>query len=143
MTPAELAQIHRRAMTHVPGPWDVNTLAAFIAAPGAILTCKGQGFALGRVIVDSAELLTLAVDPAEQRSGLGRACLSAFEASATEAGAVHIFLEVAVTNDAARTLYSSAGYSEDGIRRGYYRMRDGAPVDAINMSKQLTLRSVD
>jgi len=69
MTVDEMADIHARAMT-VPRPWNAVTLQGFLAAPGAIIEHVGRGFALGRVIADEAELLTIAVDPVEQGKGL-------------------------------------------------------------------------
>ncbi len=136
MTPAEMAAIHASAMT-VPAPWsvrDFETLAAgrnvFIASPSA------SGFALGRVVVDEAELLTLAVDPDAQRQGIGRACLTAFETEAIARGANHLHLEVAATNAPALSLYRSAGWHEAGRRKAYYKGPD-ARIDAILMTKQL------
>jgi ribosomal-protein-alanine N-acetyltransferase len=35
-------------------------------------------------------------------------------------GAVAMFLEVAVTNTAARALYAAHGFTEAGLRRRYY-----------------------
>ncbi len=131
-----MAEIHARAMT-MPAPWAAPTLSGFLSAPGAVLVHEGAAFALGRVIADEAELLTIAVDPDMQGRGLGRACLSAFEAAATARGATRAFLDVAATNATARHLYRSAGYDEDGVRPGYYSAPDGERVDAILMSKAL------
>ncbi len=136
MTAEELAAIHRRAMT-VPRSWDAETFRGFLSAPGSILATCGQGFALGRVIVDEAELLTLAVDPDHQRQGLGRQCLKGFEDRAHDMGATRTFLEVSGENRAAISLYGGAGYARSGLRKGYYRGPDGTRIDAILMEKSL------
>lgn len=136
MTPDGLARIHARAML-VPRPWSAETFKGFLSEPGSVLALSGAGFALGRVIVDEAELLTLAVDPDARRRGHARACLAAFEAQAVQKGAARAFLEVAATNGAARALYASAGYAEDRVRRGYYVIPDGDAIDAAVMSKTL------
>lgn len=136
MTPEVLADIHARSIA-VPAPWSPPTFEGFIAARGAILVCEEQGFALGRVIVDEAELLTLAVAPEARRRGIARHCLSTFENKAESMGATRAFLEVAETNSAARALYQSAGWSEDAIRRDYYRVPEGGTINAIVMSKSL------
>jgi len=132
-----MAAIHGAAMT-VPAPWsvrDFETLAegrnVFIASPFS------SGFALGRVIIDEAELLTLAVDPDAQRQGIGRACLAAFEHEALARGAINLHLEVAATNTAALALYRSAGWEAAGCRKAYYKGPD-ARIDAILMTKHPT-----
>ena len=136
MTPEALADIHARSIL-VPTPWSPPTFEGLITARGAILVSEEQGFALGRVTVDEAELLTLAVLPEARRRGIARKCLTAFEHKAEAMGASHAFLEVAETNFAARALYQSAGWSEDAIRRDYYRVSGGGTINAIVMSKSL------
>ena len=105
-------------------------------SPGGFVVAQDTGFALGRVVEDEAELLTLAVSPRAQRKGTGAQCLGAFEREARARGAKRAFLEVAATNIAARALYAKAGWEEGGVRPGYYRA-DPAPIDAILMSKAL------
>lgn len=136
MSPEELAAIHAAAMV-VPGPWSAATFEGFLGARGCVLVAEGRGFALGRVVVDEAELLTLAVDPDARRQGLGRRCLAGFEREAARLGAARAFLEVAETNQPARALYRAGGYSEDGARRDYYAAADGHRIDAVLMSKAL------
>ena len=128
-----MARIHARAMT-VPPPWNAHTIAGFLAAPGSILVHEAKAFALGRIIVDEAELLTIAVDPEAQRKGLGRACLKRFIETCRKRQANRILLEVAETNEAARALYGKEGFVEDGRRKGYYRASGADPIDAILMS---------
>lgn len=103
---------------------------------GTFLVSKEDvGFALGRIVLDEAELLTLAVKPDAQRQGIGRACLSSFEKTAAEQGALRCHLEVAECNKAARALYRAMGWQEAGRRRAYYKS-ETARIDAIMMTKQ-------
>ena len=160
MTPEALAALHARAMS-LPPPWDAQAMRGLLDAPGACLvtlpsSCPkyagGAGaepppgatpeaaqnllaFALGRIVLDEAELLTIAVAPEARGKGHGRACLRAFETACRQRGASRILLEVAATNTVALGLYRSEGFAEDGRRRNYYRPPGGAPVDAILMSK--------
>lgn len=136
MTPEQLAEIHGRAMV-VPRPWSAVGFEAILKHPGRILSVHGAGFALGRVVLDEAELLTLAVEPKQQRKGIGRICLDSFHAEAREQGATRVFLEVAATNEPARALYLNAGYQEAGLRKEYYRAPDDSRIDAILMTKSL------
>ena len=65
-----MAAIHAEAMA-VPPPWGAPTFEGFLAFPGTVLAAEAEGFALGRVVADEAELLTLAVRP-EARSSWKR-----------------------------------------------------------------------
>ena len=136
MTPAALAALHGRCFT-VPRPFTEAEFTEFLASGLCFLCTAPQGFALGRVTVDEAELVTLAVEPDARRRGLGRRLLSSFENMARGRGATRAFLEVAAENAAARALYTTQGYRESGRRRGYYRTPDGARIDAILMDKPL------
>ena len=131
-----MADIHARAMV-VPRPWDAAAMRGLIDARGAVLVSEGMGFALGRIVADEAELLTIAVDPRVQGQGLGRTCLRRFEQAVQRRNADRILLEVAATNEIARKFYRSEGFSEDGVRAGYYRVDGAHSIDAILMSKAL------
>src|SRR6204780_3077030 len=78
------------------------------------------GMILARVAADEAEILTIAVDPGRRGRGLGSALLRAAMARAAALGAGAMFLEVAVSNAAARALYARHGFAEAGLRRQYY-----------------------
>lgn len=120
-----------------PRPWSAAEFAGLLELPGAFLVAEGAGFALGRVVLDEAELLTLAVAPEAQRRGLGARCLAGYEAEAAARGAALSHLEVAADNAAALALYRRAGYGESGRRRGYYAEPPAPPADALLMSKAL------
>ena len=137
MTADEMAAIHAKAMT-TPAPWGVPTFEGFLAFPGAVYAAEAAGFALGRVIADEAELLTVAVLPEARRQGIAARCLTGFEVTATAKGARRVFLEVAASNAPARALYENIGYKPIGQRPGYYRMPTGARIDAILMEKTLS-----
>jgi [ribosomal protein S18]-alanine N-acetyltransferase len=77
-----------------------------------------------------AEIHTLAVDPAYQGRGIGRALLRAVLDHAVGAT---VFLEVRTDNESAIRLYRSEGFTVIGIRRGYYRP---SGADAFTMRRQ-------
>lgn len=130
MTPAELAALHARCFT-VPRPWSVAEFETFLAAPTTVLTSQPGGFALGQVMADEAELLTIAVAPEDRRRGLGRQLLGAFLSACAARGAATVFLDVDAGNAPALALYHSAGFLEAGRRRGYYHAPDGSSTDAL------------
>lgn len=66
------------------------------------------------------EVFNIAVDPAFQGRGLGRALLAEMLAVA-DAESAPVMLEVATGNVPARTLYEAHGFSVVGMRRNYYQ----------------------
>ena len=107
-------------------PWSAAEFASLLVQPATVLAGDARSFLLGRVILDEAEVLTLATHPAHRRQGLARAALAAFLAQASGRGATRAFLDVAEDNAPARALYAAAGFAETGRRAGYYAARGGA-----------------
>lgn len=134
MTPDALAAIHAAAFTD-PRPWTAAEFASLLSSPAVFLRSVPQGLVMGRVILDEAELLTIAVHPQAQGQGLGARLLALFEAESLSRGAATGFLEVSAANPTAQRLYARAGWRETGRRRGYYRDVNGAPCDAILMAR--------
>jgi ribosomal-protein-alanine N-acetyltransferase len=137
VTPEALAALHGRCF-ETPRPWTVAEFRGLLAMPGVFLNPTDGGFALGRVIVDEAELLTLVVDPPARRRGLGSTLLADFETSAASRGATSAMLEVSADNAAAIALYTTAGFRRTGTRPGYYRTPNGARIDAHLFAKALS-----
>lgn len=129
--------LHARAFDGQGRGWAADEIASLLASPHVFLNSSAAGFALGRVIADEAELLTLAVDPAAQRGGHGTALLNGFEQESARRGAVRAFLEVSEENTAALALYTRAGYCELSRRAGYYHTPTGEKADALILSKDL------
>lgn len=127
-----MAALHAACFTR-PRPWSGAEFAGLLADAAVFAVTRPGGFVLGRAVLDEAELLTIAVDPALRRQGAGRALLAAFEAAAAARGASRAFLEVAADNVAALALYHGAGWAEAGRRRGYY----GPGIDALVLAKPL------
>lgn len=93
------------------------------------------GFALAWNAADEVHLLDLAVDEAARRRGLGRELVGAVLSHARETAARLVLLEVRRSNAAAIALYRSHGFSENGVRRGYYSDNG---EDAIEMCVELS-----
>jgi ribosomal-protein-alanine N-acetyltransferase len=137
------ADFHRAAFTpQGERGWTRQDIAELVASPrvsGLFLLNDGTeiGFALWRVAVDEAELLTIAVDAAHRRRGAGRTLLEAVIAGARTGGALTLFLEVGADNPAACSLYEQKAFQIVGKRTGYYQ-RGGRPaVDALVMRLDL------
>jgi ribosomal-protein-alanine N-acetyltransferase len=122
-------------------PWSADEIEAMASSPGCfgMAAVEGReilGFILMRVAAGEGEVLTVAVDPAARRKGVGRALMTAAAETAKACGAEHIFLEVAEDNDAAQALYAVSGYEPAGRRPGYYA-RGLGKVDAILLRARL------
>jgi len=117
---AALAAIH--AASFPPAEqWGADAMALQLGLPGAFgLYHLGGGMVLARTVADEAEILTIAVMPERRRGGLGAGLLRAAMAGAAARGAHGMFLEVAVTNLAARGLYERHGFVKVGERPRYY-----------------------
>jgi [ribosomal protein S18]-alanine N-acetyltransferase len=81
-----------------------------------------------------ADVVTLAVDPAHWGAGTGSALLTALIDEAGQRDCTEVLLEVREDNPRARQLYVRHGFTEVGIRRGYYQP---SGVDAVVMRKEL------
>ena len=82
-----------------------------------------------------ADVVTLAVDPGRWSRGTGTALLTALTDEAARRGCTEVLLEVREDNPRARRLYLREGFTEVGIRPGYYQP---SGVDAVVMRKALT-----
>lgn len=119
--------------------WTLSQCAGLLPLPGVWLTLARQnetvsGFALARLVADEAELLLLAVKPADQRQGIGRILLQHFEDEAAARGAARLHLEVREGNHAL-SLYEQAGFGLVGRRRDYYSGQKGDRYDALTLAK--------
>ena len=139
MTPEALARIHAQAFSSTRA-WSAAEFRDLLDQPGMVLTGDDRAFALLRVTLDEAEVLTVATAPEHRRKGLARAVLAQAETAVQTLGAAVIFLEVAEDNDAARALYAQAGYAQIGRRPGYYLPKDAAPVAALVLRKAVVVQ---
>jgi ribosomal protein S18 acetylase RimI-like enzyme len=78
----------------------------------------------------------IAVDPARQRRGVGRALVDAAVAEARLRGARRLTLRVLGANEGARQLYESAGFVVEGVLRGQFLL-DSVYVDDVFMALEL------
>lgn len=122
-----------RELMATPGTWG---LIASPPSDGAD-SIEPAGFLLARLILDEAEILSLGVDPMQQRQGIARALVTACIQRVADAGGTSIFLEVGTDNPNAQALYTDTGFVEVGRRKQYYRRADGTKVDALIMQKKV------
>jgi ribosomal-protein-alanine N-acetyltransferase len=78
------------------------------------------GFIVSRVVLEEAEILSIAVASPRRGSGLARQLLDINLRRLAGLGARSVFLEVDEANVPALRLYRRAGFREVGRREAYY-----------------------
>ncbi|WP_084105054.1 ribosomal protein S18-alanine N-acetyltransferase [Demequina sp. NBRC 110056] len=84
---------------------------------------------------DAFHLMNLAVAPEARGGGLARVLMADLMSEATRLEAPDVWLEVAVTNDAALALYRDHGFEDVRVRRRYYQPEG---IDALVMRRALS-----
>ena len=122
---SDLDRIEELERESYPTPWSRSMFAGELAKPSGICLGAFQGAdMLGYLIVakyvDAWHVMNVAVDLHYRGRGVARALLERlFELTMDDAERGYT-LEVRVSNDVAVNLYSSLGFVETGVRRGYY-----------------------
>lgn len=116
-------------------PWQRDTFLELIGRPNLELlvmehpTLGIVGYAVLWCVLEQGELANLAIVPALRGQGLGRRLLERVIDVARARGVDTVYLEVRDSNEAALELYRSFGFSQVGLRRGYYdRPREDARI---------------
>ncbi|WP_317992787.1 ribosomal protein S18-alanine N-acetyltransferase [Bartonella gliris] len=136
---ASLSQIHQHCF--VPS-WEKQAFDHFlqdhsifgyktslIRQPDKIL-----GFCLCRLILDEAEIITIAVQPHCRRQGIGSLLIDSTLRHLQHKNAIKLFLEVEETNLSALNLYQHFEFQKISKRPAYYQSKNSR-IDAIIMQK--------
>lgn len=132
-----VAKIERSVQSH---PWTLKQFQdAVTAYQSTVIEVQGQvaGFCILQPVLDEANLLLMAIDPAQQGQGLGYQLLEASVAM-LQNNPVQIFLEVRESNLAAIKLYEKSGFHQIDLRKNYYPNANGSREHAIIMVKACT-----
>lgn len=94
------------------------------------------GFAGFWIMAEEAHITNIAVWEKYHRQGIGESLLIALIDLATELDARFITLEVRASNTTAQSLYSKYGFTQVGVRRGYYtdNREDGILMSLENIT---------
>lgn len=132
-----VAKIERSVQSH---PWTLKQFEdAVTAYQSTVIEVQGQvaGFCILQPVLDEANLLLMAIDPAQQGQGLGYQLLEA-SVVMLKNNPVQIFLEVRESNQAAIKLYEKSGFHQIDLRKNYYPNANGSREHAIIMVKACT-----
>jgi [ribosomal protein S18]-alanine N-acetyltransferase len=92
-----------------------------VVAHRAMIGRTMVGFILSRTAAGEAEILSVAIAPAWRGRGFARPLLDLHLRRLAGLGVRAVFLEVDEHNEPACRLYRNAGFSEVGVRKGYYQ----------------------
>lgn len=136
-----LSQIHAEAFAR---PWTPDEFEGFlldgsVRADGLFLgrSTRPAGFALSRLALDEAEILSVALARAERGRGHSRTLLAHHLQTLAHAGVGTVHLEVEDGNVRALALYRRHGFVPSGTRPGYYARPDGTRSAALSMTRIL------
>ncbi|HNA21482.1 MAG TPA: ribosomal protein S18-alanine N-acetyltransferase [Agitococcus sp.] len=110
-------------------PWSEKLFAEGLERHRCMVAINQQqqivGFSIVQFIVDEAHLLNIAVEPTQQKQGIGKVLLDDVLVNSQQKKASTIFLEVRESNQRAIQLYQVAGFNEIGLRKNYYPTANG------------------
>ncbi|MHC1546949.1 ribosomal protein S18-alanine N-acetyltransferase [Phyllobacterium sp. K27] len=142
---ARLVPVHASTFRQ---PWNEDDFHAllgednvfgFVAREEGNRAAQPGGFVLARLVLDEAEILTIAVAPQFQRKGIGHALMDAILRHLHNARASMLFLEVDELNTPALALYRRLGFKQVGKRPGYYETPSGRSA-ALTMRRDFGRR---
>ena len=149
--PAENFKIDKADATHIPaileiekasfkGPWSEglflselkNRVSNFYVVKDKLDGYRVVGYTIFWIVYGEAQILNIAVSPDMRGRGIGRLLLDFAIDKMKERNAFHIFLEVRESNNRAKDMYESSGFTEIAKRKHYY-----GDEDAIVMKMDL------
>ncbi|PVE24748.1 ribosomal-protein-alanine acetyltransferase [Microvirga sp. KLBC 81] len=135
---SRMAAIHGASFAR---SWSTLELERLLAERGVVgdglflgPATKPTGFVLSRIVLDEAEILTLAIAPEARGRGLSIPLLERHLDELSRRGVRIVHLEVEEGNDPAIALYRHFDFKETGRREGYYQKADGSRVAALTMA---------
>ena len=127
MLASDLSAVERIAERCFPVPWTRAEFEKELRREYAVLRVLRPSlgepvcaFANYWHIGDELQLMNVATSPELQRRGHGRALLADLLQNARERQVKLVTLEVRRSNEPARSLYTSFGFRELGVRQRYY-----------------------
>jgi ribosomal-protein-alanine N-acetyltransferase len=134
---AMVAQLERRSYAF---PWSDAIFRDCLRAGYYCCVAQLDHIVMGYAIMSSgageAHVLNLCVAQDYRCRGIGTQLLGHLLEFARSLGVSDVFLEVRPSNTSAIRLYQSQGFSQIGMRRGYYQAADGRE-DAVVLRRTL------
>lgn len=133
---AAVAEMERQCFSD---PWSEKSVASELDNPLSLwLIAEVDGVVAGYVgsqtVLDSADMMNLAVSPSFRRQGIGERLVNCLTEELKEKGVKTLLLEVRVSNEPAKELYQKLGFEIVGKRPRYY---EKPREDALILRKEL------
>jgi [ribosomal protein S18]-alanine N-acetyltransferase len=136
-----LSDIHAGAFAR---PWSAGDFEAFLIDQSVqidgLFIGRAQlpsGFVVSRIVLDEAEILSVALARSARGQGHARPLLTRHLQRLAHAGVARVHLEVEEGNNPALALYRKLGFEQCGVRQGYYARPDGTRASALSMTRIL------
>jgi ribosomal-protein-alanine N-acetyltransferase len=141
MTKADLDAVLAIEQACFPRAWTRQHFLSELSSPHATSVVVEQdgrvtGYLCLSVLLDEAEILDVAVDPALRRSGIGAALVTWACTTARQRGAKLLRLEVRATSASAIALYQRFGFVRSGLRKAYYENNTDAVLMDLNLAEE-------
>ena len=133
---ASVAEMERQCFSD---PWSEKSVASELHNPLSLwLIAEVDGAVAGYVgsqtVLDSADMMNLAVSPSFRRQGIGERLVNCLTEALKEKGVKTLLLEVRISNEPAKELYQKLGFEMVGKRPRYY---EKPREDALILRKEL------
>jgi ribosomal-protein-alanine N-acetyltransferase len=124
MLEADLAAVEQLEAQLFSSPLNRSQLTSALNSRHWLWVVERQAEIAGYLIAHHgggvADLLTIGVDPSQQRNGIGQQLLAVLLEQLQSARVDELFLEVRRSNRSAIGLYQRCGMTSVGVRKGYY-----------------------
>lgn len=126
MCPDHVAAVAELEKTCFSMPWSENAVRGELTNPLSLWLVALQddcvvGYIGSQTVLQEADMMNLAVDPANRKMGIGEKLVKALIAQLQKEQTHCITLEVRASNTAACRLYEKLGFQQVGRRPGYYQ----------------------
>ena len=121
-------------------PWSETSISSELNNPlslwlVAVDNDRVVGYVGSQTVLDGADMMNIAVDPAYRRHGVAAELIERLETALKSKGVICLALEVRASNAPAIALYDKLGFAIVGRRPNYYRH---PKEDALIMRKEWT-----
>lgn len=125
MNPSHVAQVAALERVCFTDPWSEASVAGELANELSLwlMAVEGEtvlGYVGSQTVLDSTDILNVAVSLDHRGCGIGRALLTELEQRLRQQGVTEVLLEVRPSNAPAIALYTSLGFVQVGRRPNYY-----------------------
>lgn len=142
LTHDDLDGIYEVEKDAFPIPWPIssfeeelkNILATYLVAK---IDNKIVGYIGMWFVMDECHITNIAVHSEYRKKGIASTLINEMLKLCVEHETTYIMLEVRASNIPAQNLYSKFGFTEEVVRKGYYKNPDNTREDAIVMSKEM------